>query len=593
MDSKKIKALLMAGVTLFVSGCSAVTKNSYTGYMKNVSKCGMGVTKQFDNAIQNGNIEWLEEILTAYPDFDVNYCGNIMQEYLQSGSYIHETIMVVTARGMGGDIDVLKYLMGKGLDINIGINTKSNRNILTLASDGRSTRLFDILMENDADVNSGSGVALLNASKDSLDKTKKLLEKGMKPTSEIFENISYDIGEEPRSLQYILKYYLENVGEPDLSKAEQYAILGEDELLIEELKKDKPLDNPKIIRDLILCLGKPETMRVFSELYPDYACVYSDMLSKMYISDNPEMVRYCIENDLVRTDGLGTSVIAHYVYENDIEMCNKVIEKGVYTENDKGAEVLSAALACNNMDTFMYAVDKVDEIFGLDEFSFINVNKWVEWSEFTKAAFDYLREKYGLTMQCIPLSILDVKTAEYLYNNGREIFPTDLQRAIYKNDVEMVKLVLEKGANPNQCLYNDFDFTLSDGSYKYDTTYEEFIEAHESGNDEWKQFCGSCIGVAISHASPEIVQLMVDNGLNMDNKYLMWNAVYDSSKATFDILYNAGASLEYNSNDDQQTLVDLAKEYGREDIENTLREAGVSEYGGPEIFGYKLIDYFR
>ena len=42
MDSKKIKALLMAGVTLFVSGCSAVTESGYLGYKKNELKFGRG-----------------------------------------------------------------------------------------------------------------------------------------------------------------------------------------------------------------------------------------------------------------------------------------------------------------------------------------------------------------------------------------------------------------------------------------------------------------------------------------------------------------------------------------------------------------------
>lgn len=51
MDSKKIKALLMAGVTLLASGCSAVSESGYVGYMKNEMKYGKGVTQQFQRAV--------------------------------------------------------------------------------------------------------------------------------------------------------------------------------------------------------------------------------------------------------------------------------------------------------------------------------------------------------------------------------------------------------------------------------------------------------------------------------------------------------------------------------------------------------------
>lgn len=57
----------MASAVL-LSSCSSIIDSGYIGYKKNEIKYGKGVTKQFDNAIEYGNVEWLEEILAKYPD---------------------------------------------------------------------------------------------------------------------------------------------------------------------------------------------------------------------------------------------------------------------------------------------------------------------------------------------------------------------------------------------------------------------------------------------------------------------------------------------------------------------------------------------
>ncbi len=119
---KKIKILsLITASAVFLSGCSSINDNSYWGHQKNERKYG-SVTKQFDNAIVNGNIEWLEEILADNPDFDVNYCGNIMREYGQSGNYQHETLRIINSYGMlsaekrNKELD---FLLNNGLNLDL------------------------------------------------------------------------------------------------------------------------------------------------------------------------------------------------------------------------------------------------------------------------------------------------------------------------------------------------------------------------------------------------------------------------------------------------------------------------------------------
>ena len=591
MKSPKIKLMsVLTASALLLSSCSSIIDSGYIGYKKNEMKYGKGVTKQFDNAIENGNVEWLGEILTKYPDFDVNYCGNIMREYMQAGSYLHETIMIASAEGNGGDENLLKYLFENGLDPNIGIHTAGNGNLLALVSKGTDMDLFNMLLENNVDVNinGNSRSALYWAGRDSLEKTKILIEKGANLSTELFENFSY-VGEEPLAMQYLMKYCIENNVEIPLSKAEQYAVLGENELLTDELRKSQLFESEQIktVRNYILFCCSPETLQVFNQLYPNYALnnIAYDTFLKMITTDNIEMIKYSIENDLVDIDdycirGMGSNVLAHYAAKNDMDMCKYIIEKELFDKKSAGIEMLNAAFDSRNFDEFVCIIDMTNCLFDLNEYAFCFISSDIEWSEFTKSAMDYLREKYGLSMLCIPLQNLDVETAKYLYDNGKELFPLDLQCAISMNDVQMVKLVLDKGADPNQRMYGDY-FTRSSVNEKdfiYDTPYNKFISSDIEKTDEYDLYAESCLALAISHSNSQIVKLLVDYGADLNNQYLLYRAVYDTSKATFDVLFNAGASLDYRNDEDKETLVDLAKSMGRDDIVKILKEAGVKAY---------------
>lgn len=56
IDLKKAKAIFMAAAVLAVSSCSSIIDNGYIGYKKNEMKYGKGVTKQFQQAVNNSNI---------------------------------------------------------------------------------------------------------------------------------------------------------------------------------------------------------------------------------------------------------------------------------------------------------------------------------------------------------------------------------------------------------------------------------------------------------------------------------------------------------------------------------------------------------
>lgn len=104
--------------------------------------------------------------------------------------------------------------------------------------------------------------------------------------------------------------------------------------------------------------------------------------------------------------------------------------------------------------------------------------------------------------------------------------------------------------------------------------YEESLAAVNSNDID------SCIEYAIKYGTSEIVSLLIDHGADLSDEEILACAINDSSKATFDVLFNAGASLDYRDDEEKETLVDAAKSMGRNDIVKILRKAGVKGYWG-------------
>ena len=80
MKKNNLLSLMMASAVL-LSSCSSIIDSGYIGYKKNEMKYGKGVVKQFQYAVHNSNLEWLEEIIAKYPDFNVNYYSNEESKY--------------------------------------------------------------------------------------------------------------------------------------------------------------------------------------------------------------------------------------------------------------------------------------------------------------------------------------------------------------------------------------------------------------------------------------------------------------------------------------------------------------------------------
>ena len=580
MKKGKLKlASVVTASAVFMTGCTSIVDKAYIGHLKNKARYGRA-TEQFDRIIQSRNIEWLDEFFAEYPDFDVNYCGEIAREYGQAGAYRYETFDIVTNSGKYYNEELLNRLFEKGLDPNLSIRMAKGGNMLVFASSG-DKQLFDVLLEKGADVNciTGADSPLCYASRNSLEKTKRLIEKGAKLDDGLFKHFDI-VGSDPYAKQYLIKYYIENVGEPPVSSILKYAVLGESELLMEELRKKPELSysEDKSLLSYILYFCEPEVLKLYAENYKVSGKSVAGEFRKLAHMGRDDMIKYCIDNSYVdvSTDyyySYGTTLLHYYAVKNNSEMCSYILEKGFYEKNNAGLDLLNSAFESREINEFKRLIDFAYEIHGFTEYNFHFLECNIEWSDFTKSAMDYLREQYGLRMQCINLYCLDVKTAEYLYRNGKTVFPQDLPKAVKKNDTEMVKLVLEQGADPNQKDYELY-FTRSSilsKNFEYDVDYEKFITEREMDKNVT---LSKCIESAI-YCNTEMVKAFIDCGADLSDDEIMVTAIYAGSFKTFKLLYEAGASLNYCHSIGQETLLDFARQTGRKNIAEILEKEGV------------------
>ncbi|MCI7349580.1 MAG: ankyrin repeat domain-containing protein [Ruminococcus sp.] len=606
MDSKRIKALLMAGVTLFVSGCSAISESGYVGYMKNEVKFGKGVTRQFQQAVARANIEWLDEILTEYPDYNVNYYGDSEIKYQ---GYEYETLKVICIENSISYVSedkMLRYLIGKGLDPNLKFSDGYYALDRLCADYKNKPYLVNTLLEYGVDPNNANTAGFYNVDLGELNKdeyhlpifwaiyepmynnAEELLKNGATVNFEILDKIrgKYDtINGSAKSYQLAFKSYLEKTGESPFTKAEEYAILGESDKLIEELKSGNEIDDNTAVtvRYFICRFCNVEAIKAWDKIFLErniladnyYKYKPENQLCAAASEGNYEIVKYLIDNG-VESLPYETSYKEPLVYaaqSGSYDVCKILVDNDYYVEASDCAEVLEAAYQGGNIETFRLLANyfNKDDLITEKMIRQVFCDEIVEWNDFTNGVIDCLMNECGLNMIAFESINMDYETMKYLFDKGKQLSVFDLPNAIASQNSQMVEYILEQGADPNQGVY--LFGVFSEENRKMLLPYEDALSALDTNNSE-------CIKYAIRYGTSEIVQMLIDHGADLSDESILACAITDSSKATFDALFNAGASLDYKNDKSKETLVDIAKSMGRNDIVKILRKAGVKGYGG-------------
>lgn len=575
---------------MLLSSCSSIIDSGYIGYKKNEIKYGKGVTKQFQQAVNNSNIEWLEEIITNYPDFNVNYYSNEESKYR---GYNYETLKVICSTYSRSiyKSEMLKLLIKNGLDPNLKFSNGYYGLDLLCSEYTSNPYLVKTMLENGADPNNGNTAGFYNVDLGESNKEKLLLpiywgiykpthtnaedmlnygaEVSFKILDKVHDN---NIEGSAKSYQLAFKSYMERTGESPFTKAEEYAILGESDKLIEELKNGSELDEKaeKVIRNFICRFCNVEALKAWDKLHSDeIKNEYNEyLLSIAAYEGNYEVFKYLFEN--IDDDFIIKMTLTRAAKAGSYDICKCILENGNLGEQISCADFLSAAFQGKNIDVFRLLAGFFKDNGQLNELDVYNIfdQLVVEWNQFTKDVIDCLMDDCNLNMQVFVNDHVDYQTLKYMFDKGKNLSVFDLRNAIRSKNAETVKLVLDKGADPNQTSF-DFSTDIEDNMI-YLLPYDECIAVATPKFP-------NCRNAAIMYGTPEIVQLLIDYGAELDPE-LLYTAITESSKATFDVLFNAGASLDYKNDEDKETLIDAAKSMGRDDIVKILKKAGVKAY---------------
>ncbi len=596
---KKISLLsLVMAFAVFLSSCSSIIDSGYIGYKKNEMKYGKGVTKQFQQAVNNSNIEWLEEIIANYPDFNINYYSN---EETQYKGYDYETIKVIctgeTFVNYYQTNKMLEFLLQNGLDPNIKFSNGYYALDWLSADYKFKPFLVKTMLENGADPNNGNTAGFYNVDLGESNKEQLLLPiywgiyKPMYTNAEDMLNhgaeVSFKILDEvhdnniegsAKSYQLAFKSYMERTGESPFTKAEEYAILGESDKLIEELKNGVEIDEKaaRVISDFICRFCNVEALKAWDEFYSGSTYEYKNlapwrMLTGAAYEGNYEIVKYLFDEQLI--DFSINTALKCAAKAGSYDVCKYIIENGSLEEQTSCTEFLEAAYESKNSETFRLLANYFNERKMLNEIKiyYIFKRQTMEWSPFTKSVIDCLTDDCDLKLNGLNCCYIDYETVKYLFEKGKQLSVFDLPMAIVSHDMQTIEYILEQGADPNQGIYSFTANIYPEENAKLLLPYAESLAALNSNDLE-------CFKYAIRYGTSEIVQLLIDHGADLSDGSVLACAVTESSKATFDVLFNAGASLDYKDDENGENLVDLAKSMGRDDIVKILKKAGVKAY---------------
>lgn len=580
---------------MLLSSCSSIIDSGYIGYKKNEIKYGKGVTKQFQQAVNNSNIEWLEEIITNYPDFNVNYYSNEESKYR---GYNYETLKVICSTYSDSiyQSEMLKLLIKNGLDPNLKFSNGYYGLDLLCSEYTSNPYLVKTMLENGADPNNGNTAGFYNVDLGESNKEKLLLpiywgiykpthtnaedmlNYGAEVSFKILDEVhNDDIEGSAKSYQLAFKSYMERTGESPFTKAEEYAILGESDKLIEELKNGAELDEKAAVnvKHFICRFCNAEAIRIWDEIYSGQISIYEynklkpwRMLNAAAYEGNYEIVKYLFDEQLI--DFSINTALKCAAKAGSYDICKYILENGNLGEQISCADFLIAAFQGKNIDVFRLLAVFFKDNGQLNELDVCNIfdRLVIEWNQFTKDVIDCLMDDCNLNMQVFVNDHVDYQTLKYMFDKGKNLSVFDLRNAIRSKNAETVKLVLDMGADPNQTSF-DFSTDIEDNMI-YLLPYDECIAVATPKFP-------NCRNAAIMYGTPEIVQLLIDYGAELDPE-LLYTAITESSKATFDVLFNAGASLDYKNDEDKETLIDAAKSMGRDDIVKILKKAGVKAY---------------
>ena len=615
----KRKALICAALAacMVLSGCSDLGKvfQFRTNVVTNNVLNGE-ITKQYKTAIMNGNIEWIEEIIANNPGLDVNYCEDSTALYCASykSQITHNNLdylkpaVIIKLLNAGADPNLgdILQLSAYNKHYYITMALLSSESINTGSTDEFGNTPLSMAMENNTGASSFVGY----------EQVMLLLEAGAEPYAKLFSdnNAENERGTHflyteysPTATKLLMNILLATGEEINIKKGLLYAFSGDIDKCLDVVRsKTEEYDEHenKILTYYAAYFGTPEQYEEITaytniNLMPDFIVHIAE-------SGNLEMIKYLTGKLDIKLKG---NNVTNSVYEalefaarwGYSDICLYLCDKDVSIRN---YAALKNAILSEDLDTVKIIYNYMKKNYGVSEFD-IGRAYWEE-SEggYTprnlgnaKKVIDFFFDE-GYNMINVEFEGMGKEIAQYLYKKGRPLTPTDLKHAILSGDPEYVKLVLEKGADPDQKLFSriifhpwnlstaeneivPFEEYLFDENESrkndckvYEVSYADFIKFYAVNHDN-ERLGISSLGTAIEKSNSTVVQELLNYGAYVNGSDFMKYAV-NSSAATLRVLIEAGAdtSLDYRTEKDKE-FVSLAEFYernGRSDLAQVVRE---------------------
>lgn len=481
---KRVFAMAVCSVMVFSCGCglSSGTKDKLFG--------DSDASKIFQIALENKNVELLNEVIKEYPDYDINKC--------EQGSSLAKALFNNGGRATDYEnITFSRAMLDAGADPNV--KSTNGDYLLITTCDNDFYWATELLVEYGADleVKNDLGYSPLylvmanfygDSEENRIKTAKFFVDKGAAVTTDLFnidenkdEDLKYHhIGASPVVSNYLMNILHEKGEETNMPKAMEYAISGDLDKTIEYIEKGEALTDKEkeLVFDYASYFGMPdefETICRLTEMQIDNV-----NMERIIQCGNLDMIQYLIEkcgfklqSEKVSPSQENYLKLAVLFGYSDIfdYLCN-------HNAYNPGASVLlESALYNGNLDLFKKVyeyeaqstdITELNEIYNLDGYY---LNGKLDF-------IDYLMSEKNHTFECYSFKNIDFETARYLYEKGRPLNITDLDYAICHNDIEYIQLVLDKGADINQKCYS-FDYSNYVSNYKEQVSqYDNFTSKH-------------------------------------------------------------------------------------------------------------------
>ncbi len=552
---KRVFAMAVCSVMVFSCGCglSSGTKDKLFG--------DSDASKIFQIALENKNVELLNEVIKEYPDYDINKC--------EQGSSLAKALFNNGGRATDYEnITFSRAMLDAGADPNV--KSTNGDYLLITTCDNDFYWATELLVEYGADleVKNDLGYSPLylvmanfygDSEENRIKTAKFFVDKGAAVTTDLFnidenkdEDLRYHhIGASPVVSNYLMNILHEKGEETNMPKAMEYAISGDLDKTIEYIEKGEALTDKEkeLVFDYASYFGMPdefETICRLTEMQIDNV-----NMERIIQCGNLDMIQYLIEkcgfklqSEKVSPSQENYLKLAVLFGYSDIfdYLCN-------HNAYNPGASVLlESALYNGNLDLFKKVyeyeaqstdITELNEIYNLDGYY---LNGKLDF-------IDYLMSEKNHTFECYSFKNIDFETARYLYEKGRPLNITDLDYAICHNDIEYIQLVLDKGADINQKCYS-FDYSNYVSNYKEQVSqYDNFTSKHiyyENITEKNKEL-PTAFSYLLNKCNSECIKFMIENGAEITDDILIYAS--EASKAVNQILFdnNANTNIDFSN----------------------------------------------